>query len=194
MRPRIGVLLSFTLASAACTSKAPPSAKAGDSASVATTAIVSDSASPASATPAGDSTLASSGSGAVEYYTAADLDRVAQAISHGSSTGRTLRAHPTFSYLQIRRTQNGTPEVHDRWIDVTVVQAGHGTLLSGGRVTGSHAEKDGEHRGGTIQGGTSRPVGAGDLMMIPAGVPHQYLIPAGDSLRYITTKVLNPSR
>lgn len=150
---------------------------------------------PASAkASAGDSTLTSPTGTTVDYYTAADLDRVAQALSHGSTTGRTLRAHPTFSYLQIRRTGNGTPEVHDRWIDVTVVQAGRGTLVTGTRVTGSRAEADGEHRGGTIQDATSRPVGAGDLMVIPAGVPHQYLIQSGDSLRYITTKILAPSR
>lgn len=183
MHTRIGVLVFMAIAATACTSKSPRNARAGDSAMPA-----------ASSAAGGDSALASSPSGTVEYYTAADLDHVAQALSRGSTTGRTLRAHPTFLYLQIRRTQNGTPEVHDRWIDLTVVQAGHGTLLSGGQVTGSHAEKDGEHRGGTIQGGTSRPVGAGDVMMIPAGVPHQYLITPGDSLRYLTTKILIPSR
>ena len=72
---------------------------------------------------------------------------------------------------------------------MTVVQAGRGTLLSGGRVEGSHLETAGEHRGGTITGGSSRPVGAGDLMIIPAGVPHQYMIGPGDSLRYLTVKV-----
>lgn len=125
----------------------------------------------------------------VEYYTAALLAHVGDSLARGRTTGHTLRAHPTFSYLQIRRTSSGVPEVHDHWTDVTLVQAGHGTLLSGGRVNGSHVETPGEHRGGSITGGESRPVGAGDLMIIPAGIPHQYLIPAGDSLRYITVKV-----
>ena len=158
---------------------------------------VKDSESPASKAErasSGDSALASPIGSSVDYYTAADLDRVAQALSHGTTTGRTLRAHPNFSYLQIRRTGNGTPEVHDRWIDVTIVQAGHGTLVTGVGVTGSHAEADGEHRGGTIKDARSRPVGPGDLMVIPAGVPHQYLIPPGDSLRYLTTKILSSSR
>jgi uncharacterized RmlC-like cupin family protein len=35
----------------------------------------------------------------------------------------------------------------------------------------------------------SRPFAAGDLMIIPPGVPHQYHIAAGDSLRYLTIKV-----
>ena len=128
----------------------------------------------------------------VEYYTAALLAHVGDSLSRGSTTGHTLGAHQTYQYLQIRRKQSGVPEVHDRWTDVTVVQAGRGTLLSGGRVDGGHLETAGEHRGGTITGGTSRPVGAGDLMIIPAGVPHQYMIPAGDSLRYLTVKVKGP--
>jgi len=126
---------------------------------------------------------------AVEYYTAALLAHVGDSLSRGNTTGHTLGAHPDYQYLQIRRNRSGVPEVHDRWTDVTVVQAGRGTLLSGGRVSGSHVETPGEHRGGAIAGGISQPVGAGDLMVIPAGVPHQYMIATGDSLRYVTVKV-----
>jgi mannose-6-phosphate isomerase-like protein (cupin superfamily) len=129
-----------------------------------------------------------------EYYTAAALNHIADSLSHGASTGHRLGDHRTYQYLQIRRPRNGVPEVHDRWTDVTMVQSGHATLLSGGTVNGSHVESPGEHRGGTIVGGSSRPVVAGDLMIIPAGMPHQYLIASGDSLRYLTIKVVGPSR
>lgn len=154
--------------------------------------IGSDSARKAvDASGGGDSTNAPSvgRDTTVEYYTAALLAHVGDSLSRGSTTGHVLHAHPTYQYLQIRRNRSGGPEVHDRWTDVTVVQAGRGTLLSGGRVEGSHLETAGEHRGGTIIGGSSRPVGAGDLMIIPAGVPHQYMIGPGDSLRYLTVKV-----
>jgi mannose-6-phosphate isomerase-like protein (cupin superfamily) len=129
------------------------------------------------------------GSG-VEYYTAAALAHVGDSLARGSTSGHMLRAHGSYQYLQIRRARSGVPEVHDRWTDVTVVQAGRASLLSGGRVSGSHVETPGEHRGGTITGGDSRPVGPGDLMIIPAGIPHQYVIAPGDSLRYLTVKVL----
>jgi mannose-6-phosphate isomerase-like protein (cupin superfamily) len=125
----------------------------------------------------------------VDVLSAADLARAADALAHGGSTGRTLRGNEQLKYVESRRVANGTPEIHDRWTDVTFVQSGRATLLSGGRVSGSHAESDGERRGGVIQGGTSRVIGAGDFVMIPAGVPHQYLIAAGDSLRYLTIKV-----
>ena len=101
------------------------------------------------------------GSSEVEYYTAAALDHVADSLSRTSSTGHRLGDHGAFQYLVIRRPKSGVAEVHDRWADVTVVQAGRGTLVTGGQVNGSRSEPDGEHRGKSIEGGSSRPVAAG---------------------------------
>lgn len=184
----------------ACTTHDTDSVRRSDSARAA-----ADSASPAesrdrraaadSALPATDAVApnaATAGPSGVEYYPAARLNQVAESLSHGSTTGHTLGAHGTFQYLQIRRVASGVPEIHDRWIDVTTVQSGRGSLLSGGRVTGGVLQGGGEHRGGQIVGGSRRPVAAGDLMIIAAGVPHQYEIARGDSLRYLTVKVLAP--
>ena len=141
-----------------------------------------------------DTARGASGSDRMEYYTAAALSHVADSLARGAATGHRLGVRDNYQYLVIRRPQSGGPEVHDHWSDVTVVQAGRGTLVSGGRLAGGRLEADGEHRGGTIEGGASRPVGAGDLMIIPAGMPHQYLIAAGDTLRYLTIKVLREPR
>ena len=88
---------------------------------------------------------------------------------------------------------DGGRESHDRWADVTFVQAGRGALFSGGRVLGGSVSAPGEHRGGMIVGGTRQQVGAGDLFVVPAGVPHQFLIARGESLRYVTVKVARPA-
>ena len=125
----------------------------------------------------------------VELYSAAFLARVADELAKGTTTARTVGGHPTFHYVEARRNASGEPEVHDRWIDVTIVQAGHATLLTGGRVDGDRLASPGEHRGGTIVGGTPRPIAAGDLVVIAAGVPHQYQLARGDSVRYLTIKV-----
>jgi mannose-6-phosphate isomerase-like protein (cupin superfamily) len=170
------VLLSFFVLGA-CRTNDARSAKAADTFEI-----------------AAPSPQAAEDSAGVEYYTAAVLAHVGDSLARGGSSGHMLRSHSSYQYLQIRRGKSGVPEVHDRWTDVTMVQAGRGSLLSGGRVSGSHVETPGEHRGGTIAGGTSRPVGPGDLMIIPAGIPHQYVIAPGDSLRYVTVKVLGTSR
>ena len=150
--------------------------------------------------PAPAATVASSGvqatpagSGAIEFYSATVLSRAADEIATGSTTTRTIGAHPTYHYIEARRSSSGVPEVHDRWIDVTIVQAGRATLLTGGRVDGSHLVSAGEHRGGAISGGTSRPIASGDFFVIPAGIPHQYQIARGDSVRYLTIKVERPA-
>lgn len=197
--PRLLPALSLAAACIACQTKDVQSVNAAnaaaDSAKAAATtpAAAPPTTSPGAPAAADTQSVPAGPDAAVEYYTAAQLAHVGDSLARGSTTGHTLRAHSTFQYLQIRRTRSGVPEVHDRWTDVTVVQAGKGTLLSGGRVSGSRVESPGEHRGGVIAGGSSRPVGAGDLMIIPAGVPHQYLIAGGDSLRYLTVKVLAPS-
>jgi mannose-6-phosphate isomerase-like protein (cupin superfamily) len=187
----IPLVLTSIVALAACETKDVQSMNAADTLGVSAQPAAAVRDADTSATDAGAPVgTSSSRDGGVEYYTAAVLAHIGDSLARGASSGHMLRSHPSFQYLQIRRGKSGVPEVHDRWIDVTVVQAGRGSLLSGGQVSGSHVETPGEHRGGTIAGGTSRPVGAGDLMIIPAGIPHQYVIAAGDSLRYLTVKVL----
>jgi hypothetical protein len=128
----------------------------------------------------------------IELYPATLLAQVADELARVSSTGRTLGTHPSYRYIQGRRGVTGSPEVHDGWIDITVIQAGGATLITGGRLEGSRLLSAGEHSGGTIVGGTSRRVAPGDLFVVPAGVPHFYQLAPGDSLRYLTIKVLQP--
>jgi mannose-6-phosphate isomerase-like protein (cupin superfamily) len=68
--------------------------------------------------------------------------------------------------VNIRHVENATPEtyrtlVHPDTIDVWVVQQGYGTLVTGGERTA-----DGH------SGGDERFIGVGDVVFIPAGVPH----------------------
>jgi mannose-6-phosphate isomerase-like protein (cupin superfamily) len=125
----------------------------------------------------------------IEYYPAATLAHVGDSLSRTPKTGDVLRSHPTFQTIELRRAASGVPEVHDRWTDVMMFQSGRAAVLLGGRVTGSQVTTPGEHRGGTIAGGHPQPVGPGDMLVIPAGTPHQIQIAPGDSLRYITVKV-----
>ncbi len=68
--------------------------------------------------------------------------------------------------VNIRHVENVTPEnfvtlVHPDTIDVWIVQEGSGTLVTGGeRIDNRHV------------GGEERFITVGDLIFIPAGVPH----------------------
>jgi hypothetical protein len=177
----IARLALMALAVGACGEQSPEHGAAA--AQTPSSAATSDAA----ATPA------PAASGGIELYPAAQLARIADELAKGSTTGRTIGGHPTYHYVEARRVASGEPEMHDRWIDVTIVQAGRATLLTGGRVDGGHLASAGEHRGGTIVAGAPHPIATGDLFVVPAGIPHQFQVARGDSVRYLTLKVLQPS-
>lgn len=125
----------------------------------------------------------------VEFYPATDLGRITSNATGGKSFGT---QHPAFHYVEARRVVSGSPEIHDRWTDITIVQAGRATLLSGGTVSGGSITEPGEHRGGTISGGTSHAIQAGDMFVVPAGTPHQFQLGQADTIRYLTIKIAKP--
>ncbi len=110
-------------------------------------------------------------------------------LSRGSTTGTVFANHPGIQAVESRRVTNGSVEVHDDWMDATLVQAGRAQLNSGGSVAGSALSAPGEHRGGTITGGSTHAISTGDFFIVPAGVPHQFLVSRGDSIVYLTIKV-----
>ena len=80
-----------------------------------------------------------------------------------------------------QRSKPGGPEVHLKDTDVTYVVKGTATLVAGGTVNGIVTRRQGrpgdlhpeyELRGGTIVGGTTYHLKAGDSVVIPPGVPH----------------------
>jgi uncharacterized RmlC-like cupin family protein len=91
------------------------------------------------------------------------LDRVATWGNHG--------------LLAIRREGDGEAEVHDTQVDVIFVTSGEGTLIVGGTVVEPHTTAPGEIRGKSIKGGVSKKMSPGDVIHIPAKVPHQMLVP-----------------
>jgi mannose-6-phosphate isomerase-like protein (cupin superfamily) len=87
------------------------------------------------------------------------------------------------------RDKNGMVEVHEKLVDVLVVQSGEATLVVGGEVIGSRTTAPGEIQGDSIKGGVSKKVSTGDVIHIPAGVPHQFFVDAGKEITYLVVKV-----
>lgn len=82
----------------------------------------------------------------------------------------------------------GRPAVHPAEIEYAIVLEGAGTLVSGGTLTAPVTRREGLVEGEQIEGGTSRTLGPGDVMLIPAGVPHWFGI-TGDHLVLLGTKM-----
>lgn len=90
--------------------------------------------------------------------------------------------------MVIERDAPGATEIHENWSDIFIVQSGEADVTIGGDVSGALATAPGEWRGGTITGGHVRHVRTGDILWIPAGMPH-LTIPTGDApFRYLTVK------
>jgi mannose-6-phosphate isomerase-like protein (cupin superfamily) len=88
------------------------------------------------------------------------------------------------------RSATGSAEVHEHEADIFVVQEGDSTILLGGKLVGGHTTKPGELRGTSIDGGERKPLKTGDIIHIPAGVPHQILVTSGKPFTYFVIKVM----
>jgi mannose-6-phosphate isomerase-like protein (cupin superfamily) len=89
------------------------------------------------------------------------------------------------SLLAIRREGDGEAEVHDTQVDVIFVKSGEGTLILGGTVVEPRTTAPGEIRGKSIKGGVSKKMVAGDVIHIPAKIPHQMLVPKALSFEVV---------
>ena len=88
------------------------------------------------------------------------------------------------------RDANGRAELHQIKADVIVIQTGTATLVTGGEVIDPKDTGPNEVQGSGIKGGVKHEVGPGDIIEIPAGVPHQFFIAPGTQITYLVVKVI----
>jgi mannose-6-phosphate isomerase-like protein (cupin superfamily) len=88
------------------------------------------------------------------------------------------------------REVSGKVEVHQVKADVIVIQTGTATLVTGGDVIDPTPTGPNEIQGTSVKGGVSRQIGPGDVIEIPPGVPHQFLLAPGTQITYLVVKVV----
>jgi mannose-6-phosphate isomerase-like protein (cupin superfamily) len=132
-------------------------------------------------------------SNTVQIVTTKDLAALADSLPAGASNFRWLVQWDGLSSMISRRDTSGISERHEQFADIFVVQRGRARLRYGGTAEGERASAPGEWRGGTIRGGTEAEINPGDIVVIPAGIPHQVLLPPGESFYYFVFKVAKPS-
>ena len=93
--------------------------------------------------------------------------------------------------IAAHRTQSGEAEIHDGLNDVFVVHSGQASVRVGGTVEGQRLTTPGEWRGGKITGGQTFELSVGDVLWIPAGQPHQVIVPTGGDFIYMAFKSAN---
>ena len=110
-------------------------------------------------------------------------------IAADRSSRETLADYGDHRFRLLYRDGDGNPEEHGTIIDVVYVQSGAGTLVLGGTMTGRRATTANEFVGTGLEGGERHALGAGDIVHIPAGVPHRFLVPAGGHFTYVLLKI-----
>ena len=121
------------------------------------------------------------------YVPAAKIAAAVATTKDGAATAP-VAAGPGTTILAAHRDADGQVEVHMKLNDEIVVQSGRATFLVGGRVEGNKETAPGEWRGGKITGARGYAMGPGDVLWIPAGAPHQALVPKGGDFRYLAFK------
>jgi mannose-6-phosphate isomerase-like protein (cupin superfamily) len=124
----------------------------------------------------------------VDYIPAANL--VSALPGNASVAGRTVQTSgdEQTNFQLIRRRESGQPEVHARWDDFLIVRSGEGVLVIGDSLRGSTYRAPGERRGGQLSKSYNLPLRVGDVIRIPAAVPHIVTVPKGGTLEYLLIK------
>jgi hypothetical protein len=121
--------------------------------------------------------------------TASQLHALADSLAKGPGRTIQLGAGAGMTWAVTHRDTVGGAETHLAWTDIFVVQTGTATLVTGGFTVGAKETTPGEWRGTVIQGGFPAPLRAGDVVVVPAGTPHQMQLARGERITYLAFKV-----
>jgi len=118
---------------------------------------------------------------AVSYW---EKGKVEEAFSKGAvlfdgSDGRNYMVHAS------RRERPGQAEIHTKDADVIYVLQGSATFITGGDAVDGKTIAPDEIRGSRINGGETRKIARGDVIIVPHGVPHQFLEVTNPFLYYV---------
>lgn len=84
-----------------------------------------------------------------------------------------------------RESQPGLAEIHTRDTDIIYVLQGSATLVTGGKAVAAKSTGTEELRGTEIEGGESRVITVGDVVVVPYGTPHWFKQVNGPLLYYV---------
>jgi quercetin dioxygenase-like cupin family protein len=84
-----------------------------------------------------------------------------------------------------RREKPGQAEIHAKDADIIYVLQGSATVVTGGEAVDAQTTGPDELRGSSIREGQTRKIAKGDVVIVPRGVPHQFLEVTNPFLYYV---------
>lgn len=112
-------------------------------------------------------------------------DQVTEALTRGKAIAK----GQGYTVSGAHRTGAGMVEVHDKETDILYIIDGEATFVTGGTMVGGKQSSPNQWLGTDIQGGETHHLTKGDVVTIPAGMPHWFKeVPK--SVAYYIVKVI----
>ena len=130
-----------------------------------------------------------------EHWTSGDLQTLGKSLAANAASdphhaaSKPLSDFPNELFMLAHREADGQPELHETQTDVFVVESGSATLVVGGTLVNAETTAPHEKRNGTIEGGARQKLSAGDVVRIPANMPHQLVLDGAREFTYFVIKV-----
>ncbi len=130
---------------------------------------------------AGANALSSQKTSAVMFFDAETVKAAfgKGAVLSGGSNGENYMVHAS------RREKSGMSEVHELDTDIIYVLDGTAVFVTGGISIDSRQTAPNEFRGQAIDGGETRNLKKGDVLIVPKGMPHWFKEVSGTFLYYV---------
>jgi mannose-6-phosphate isomerase-like protein (cupin superfamily) len=128
-----------------------------------------------------------------DQYSPADLMAMEKNLEQKADASglatETLKKYASDYTMLAFRSKSGKAELHEKFADFYFVVGGAATLVSGGHMVNSATTAPGEVRGDSIQDGREAKLKKGDIVHIPANIPHQLVLDKGATFQYFIVKV-----
>lgn len=126
-------------------------------------------------------------------WTASELKGFAKSLAPKMDAQKvatqSLGGHGNYTFMMAHREGSGQAEWHENQADIFFVQSGNATLVYGGTIADAKTTQAHEMRGPSINGASEKKLAPGDVVTIPAKVPHQLKLDAGKEFTYFVVKV-----
>ena len=139
-------------------------------------------------------TMVAQGSTAnVRVWTSADIQAkgktLSQRLDAQKVASEVIATEGNRTFMVAHREGSGLAEWHEKQADIMMISSGEVTMTYGGTSPDAKTTAAGEMRGASITGGTHVKLGPGDVLHIPAKVPHQMILAPGAQVTYFVAKV-----
>ena len=135
-----------------------------------------------------------SGAGGVHVWRSSDIaakgSELAKKLDAQKVASEVIATEGNRTFMVAHREGSGLAEWHEKQADVIFISSGQVTMIYGGTIVDGKTTAPGEMRGPSIKGGTEAKLGPGDVLHIPAKVPHQMILAPKVKVTYFVTKVV----